>query len=1396
MHNQEGKSLDGRLIVRTVPRMVQAGEIPGPNGTRIPVFEQDVDPNTKKPIFDTFLSVEGIGIGIDMVNGRVSADGQRFYGIELAGIEHLDIRLSDGASSAHPTEDGNDSFTIVGTPQGTKLTLWGGGGNDTFLVHGIGDDATILGGLGDDTVNVKTVADGIDNDDDGFIDELDELDALSLVLGRLTVDGNNHIVEQVNPVLASESFLQPFLTTPLVVIPDSSQASRNFNNQTYFIPKFVPILDNTGSQLRVYTVVITAAGTVAEQLVQERGTQQFGLHKRDSSNQPLFFDVDGTETTDASKTGLPVILYVPAGTAGSKVVLVDDQFNEFLDPGANLFANGGFSSSAASWTIANVDSNGGHRSTGGNTGGRFILNSDGAAGTDPSISQTISGLQIGFVYRISVDVRAIGGSGDVANTFGILVDGAFKGGTSRAAATGWTTVAIEFEATAASHTITFAGERNSVDQSYEIDNAFASIRVAKVVTDWANGNALVSVDLGGRRVTVDTGQPSIVPVNQVALGNFTRVFDKIVAGGGTDVLNIRSTGSGVGDLSVLMDTYRVPVSELAGGVPVLHATGSALPTYHLAPVRKFHFGGEPVLDPFSGKPLTYSGGEDVLDLFTGQPVRDPFGQITKRQAGDPMLHIAGDPVYHVRGEVQRWLGGEAVTDELGNPVFNNATTPFQRASGQAIVENRRQVVYDLVDKDGVVKPVGALDYEPRALSATAGTAVALGYDLKAGDNVYVTVFRGTRIENLRSDQFAVTTGLANDTLTINAGLFAGPVTVKVVIATPAQHKAGDAKYYFGDEAIQAGRPVTDSQGNLTFDDQGDVRLYSAVDLTQSRRELLNFGSGTIKLQTAPLSGLKVFVGGTQLTSGQFASNGNTLTITGVSPAAGTRVIVEYSGARLHRRGEPVYKQDATGFWIADTYAGGEAKLTLGNEAKLHIGGERADYFAEDRKLVVQHEQRLLATGTGGMPGSIHWVGIDDVNLFFGAGDDKITIDTTHAGTTDLETGGGNDQVAVRTISGATSILTQGGTDAVSVGSNAGFWSEYDLNGVITVTRFISVNGTLDKIAAPLTVDGGAGIDALRLDDTGDGNDNTGTLTLNTIRGLDMPSGVDYTAFESLNIDLGAGGDTFTIESTHATASGVERFTTVEGRGGADKIYVRTTSGPTTIRGDGSETIGTHVVSTGTGGDRIKVGTNQPATLGTVNQIVGLLTIEGGGGDDLLVVDDTGDGAKNIGSLTATTLAGLGMTLTPFGTRPNLIQVVTINGAEEGRFRLKIGSQLTQELDWDATQDEVRAELEALLGAGNVTVAQVADTYVVTYIGALGGQAGWNVAALEAVDGAEFGLIAASGTPIVLTVERMTNGRIDYTGFEDLLRRARVRTRCAQHPEHALRPHDRQRGRRQ
>ena len=179
----------------------------------------------------------------------------------------------------------------------------------------------------------------------------------------------------------------------------------------------------------------------------------------------------------------------------------------------------------------------------------------------------------------------------------------------------------------------------------------------------------------------------------VALGDYTRVYDKIVAGGGTDVLNIRSSGSGVGPLAVLMDTYRVPVSQLANGVPVLQATDAALPTYHLSPVQKLYFGGEAVLDPFTGQAMLYAGGEDVRDIFTGELGQGRARQHAQARGRRRDAAHRGRPRLPRARRAADWLGGEAVVDELGNPVYNNATTPFRYGSGQVAIEDRRQRVY-------------------------------------------------------------------------------------------------------------------------------------------------------------------------------------------------------------------------------------------------------------------------------------------------------------------------------------------------------------------------------------------------------------------------------------------------------------------------------------------------------------------------------------------------------------------------------------------------------------------------------------------------------------------------------------------------------------------------------
>lgn len=86
----------------------------------------------------------------------------------------------------------------------------------------------------------------------------------------------------------------------------------------------------------------------------------------------------------------------------------------------------------------------------------------------------------------------------------------------------------------------------------------------------------------------------------------------------------------------------------------------------------------------------------------------------------------------------------------------------------------------------------------------------------------------------------------------------------------------------------------------------------------------------------------------------------------------------------------------------------------------------------------------------------------------------------------------------------------------------------------------------------------------------------------------------------------------------------------------------------------------------------------------------------------------------------------GVSLGVLGT--NEVQTVGVGAASAGTFTLSFGGQVTSGIAYNATAAAVQTALEALstIGAGNVTVTGTAPTWVVTFVGTLGGQ---NVALL-------------------------------------------------------------------
>ena len=576
VHNEEGRAATGKLFVRKTVRRKANGEIGG-----VPVFTFDLDAQGNKQ-YDSYLTLQGGGLGIDA--GSVSADGTEYDGVEMTGIEQLDLRLADGDGTAGNT--GRDDFTVLSTPAGLNLTIWAGGGDDTVRIHGIGGQTTVAGGAGNDLVEVRTVADGVDNDGDLAIDEADELNAISGVLGRLIVDGENGIMEESVPVLDTDPLVRDFIGVPMIV--EKGAGPFTFNSSggpvQYYAGRFVAILEDpdgiagNGSALRVRTIRISATGDLTSLNIHEQGVLERATQKRDGAGQALWFDTGGGETTDSSKTGVPVLV---AGTESQ--VYVDLDFNKVLSPwGRNQLSNGAFgefvpsSDTGGGWTSSRIDDGGGWRQTSSSLslGGSFILNDNGDAATNPTLTQSLGAIRAGVLYRVTGRFQQHAG-GDANSTAGFLVTltgAALSAVTYGALVDGWRTFSATFVGGSGPHSLSIAAEVGN-DISYRVDDvAVQAENLVSYATRFGDPAGVeLYIDGSGRKVAQATGnRPSVIPVDDVVMSDFVRVRDVVVEGaGGNDRLLVESSSIGTG-LDVTLDTYYLPVNVLQSGMPVTY----------------------------------------------------------------------------------------------------------------------------------------------------------------------------------------------------------------------------------------------------------------------------------------------------------------------------------------------------------------------------------------------------------------------------------------------------------------------------------------------------------------------------------------------------------------------------------------------------------------------------------------------------------------------------------------------------------------------------------------------------------------------------------------------------------------------------------------------------------
>jgi hypothetical protein len=174
---------------------------------------------------------------------------------------------------------------------------------------------------------------------------------------------------------------------------------------------------------------------------------------------------------------------------------------------ANLITNGNFDTSVpldgtgGGWTASGNDANGGYRTVNGNS--FFIMNASGQIGTDPSISQTLTGLTIGQQYDVSGDFTDYYGccGNPAALSFGIALSpgSLLLEASDPGTFPDWFTFATSFVASAISHDIIFTSERSGTDFAYAIDNIIVTAAVPEPSIIALFGLGLVGIGFARRR---------------------------------------------------------------------------------------------------------------------------------------------------------------------------------------------------------------------------------------------------------------------------------------------------------------------------------------------------------------------------------------------------------------------------------------------------------------------------------------------------------------------------------------------------------------------------------------------------------------------------------------------------------------------------------------------------------------------------------------------------------------------------------------------------------------------------------------------------------------------------------------------------------------------------------
>lgn len=140
----------------------------------------------------------------------------------------------------------------------------------------------------------------------------------------------------------------------------------------------------------------------------------------------------------------------------------------------NLVVNGDFNGNANGWTISDTPGGFGYSSVVGNPGGGVLLdNISPSPSSDPTASQTISGLTIGMVYLVSGDYQSgkLRGSGlPTGPSFGVAINGDFLFTAAAPQDFVWRQFSFFHTASSSTAILNLSSQINGTGLSYAIDN--------------------------------------------------------------------------------------------------------------------------------------------------------------------------------------------------------------------------------------------------------------------------------------------------------------------------------------------------------------------------------------------------------------------------------------------------------------------------------------------------------------------------------------------------------------------------------------------------------------------------------------------------------------------------------------------------------------------------------------------------------------------------------------------------------------------------------------------------------------------------------------------------------------------------------------------------------------